>query len=388
MARAPILTAPFVTAAFANFLFFTGLAGYFLLPLHLRELGADESRIGLLMGAYSATAIVAQPLVGAWVDRRGRLAFLGAGAALTAVAGLLFAAAPDRLGLVGPLRILQGAAFSVYFVAMFALVVELVPPERRGQALGVFGISGLTSHAVGPALGEVIVRAWGFRGFFLASAALAVAAGAIMLRVAEPPVRPGASPGGLPAVLAGIAAAPRLPMALGLAFGLGQGVIFTFLPTFAATLQVDRVGLFAVIYAGAALAVRAAGGGLVDTLGPRAVIVPAMALQALGAAVLAAGGPLVARGLAALPLLAACGLLAGTAHGFLYPALTSLVMDLTPETRRGQVLGVYGAFILAGHAGGAMAFGGVAALLGYGPMYGILAALLAAATALAFRLDR
>lgn len=45
-------------------------------------------------------------------------------------------------------------------------------------------------------------------------------------------------------------------------------------------------------------------------------------------------------------------------------------------------------FILSGNAAGAMGFGYLVHALGYGPMFGLLAALLAGACVLAFRLDR
>lgn len=392
MGPPPIFTPAFLTAAAGNFLFFTSLAGFFLLPLHLKELGATEGQLGLIMGGYSGTAIFCQPVVGAWVDRTGRRPFLTSGAALAGAAALAFAAAPDALGLFSVLRILQGLAYSLYFVANFALVVDLVPPERRGQALGIFGISGLTSTAVGPALGELVVRSFGFRGFFLAAGTLAFAAALVSARVVEPASRrsppPRSSPD-LAGLLQGIVAAPRLPMSLAFAFGLGLGVVFTFFPTYAATLGVARIGLFAAAYSVAALTVRALGGQLVDTIGRRAVIIPAMGLQAVGAALLALLAWLVARaGLPVVPLLFVAGLLAGGAHGFLYPALTALVMDITPDDRRGRVLGVFSSFILAGNAAGAMGFGYLVHALGYGPMFGVLAALLAGACVLAFRLDR
>jgi MFS family permease len=373
-----ILTPQFLLAALANFLFFTGLAAFFLLPLHLQALGASEARIGLTMGGYSAVAIVFQPVVGAWVDRAARRPFLLAGAALTAAASASFAIAPDALWLFPWLRVLQGLAFSVYFVANVTLVVDLVPPARRGEALGIFGISGLSSTALGPALGELVIRAAGFRVFFLAT-------------LAEPPrgLPPPTGERGLGAVVQGLRAAPRLPMALGLAFGLGLGVVFTFFPTYAAQLGVQRIGLFAVAYSVAALAVRAFGGRLVDTLGRRAVILPALGLQAGGTLLLAALGLLVTRaGVPALPLFALAGLLAGTAHGFLYPALTALVMDLTPGDRRGRILGVFSAAILTGQATGAIGFGALAHLTGYGGMFLLLTGLLAGACALAFRLER
>ena len=392
MATPSIFTPAFLTAAAANFLFFTGLAGFVLLPLHLRELGATDGEMGLVMGCYSGTAIVVQPLVGAWVDRGARRVFLIVGAVLTAAVAALFAARPDALGLFPLLRGLQGAAFSVYFIANFTVAIDLVPAERRSQALGIFGISGLISGAVGPALGELLVRAAGFRGLFLAGAILPLLAAAISARLEippPPPPRPGAGGEGLAGLVRGVAAAPRLPMTLAAAFGLGQGVMFTFFPTYAFDLGVRWVGLFAVAYSGAALIVRATAGGLADRLGRRAVIIPAMALQAGATVVLAGLGLLThAAGLPAAPFLALAGLVSGAAHGFLYPALTALIIDVTPPERRGRMVGVFMAFILAGQTGGAVGFGHLAHAVGYGAMFAVLGLALTGATALAFRLAR
>lgn len=390
MAHATILTPAFVTASVANFLFFTGLAGFVLLPLHLRELGATDGQLGLIMACYSATAIVVQPLVGAWVDRSDRRAFLVIGAVLTSGVALLFAAVPNTLGLFPLLRALQGVAFSIFFIANFTVVVDLVPADRRGQALGIFGISGLVSGAVGPAVGELLVRAAGFRQLFLAAAALALLAAVISARLRLPP-RPRRTEAGegLAGLLRGLVLAPRLPMILGAAFGLGQGVMFTFFPTYALDLGVRWVGLFAVTYSVAALGVRAAAGGLADSIGRRAVIIPALAIQAAATVLLAGLAPL-SHGLSlpAGPYLAFAGLLAGAAHGLLYPALTALVVDVTPPERRGRVVGVFMAFILLGQAGGAAGFGHLAHWVGYGPMFAILSLVLAGACALAFRLER
>jgi MFS family permease len=77
-----------------------------------------------------------------------------------------------------------------------------------------------------------------------------------------------------------------------------------------------------------------------------------------------------------LPFLFLAGLLAGAAHGFLYPALSALLMDVTPEPRRGSAVGIFSSIFLVGNALGAVAFGSVAHGLGYGVMWSALAVIL------------
>jgi MFS family permease len=235
------------------------------------------------------------------------------------------------------------------------------------------------------------VGAAGFRGLFLAAAVLPLLAAGTSTRLTLPPDPPphAAHRGGLSDLAHGLVSSPPLPMALGAAFGLGNGVMFTFFPTYAVDLGVRWVGVFAVAYSLAALGVRATASGLADAVARRTIIIPALALQA-GATTLLAGLGLLARvfGLPAGPLLGVAGFLAGAAHGLLYPALTALVVDVTPPERRGRVVGVFMAFILLGQAGGAAGFGYLANVVGYGPMFAILTIPLTSAAVLARRLER
>ena len=67
---------------------------------------------------------------------------------------------------LGVLRAVQGVGFSAFFVANYIHVVELVPYERRGWALGIYGLSGLLSTSLAPLAGEFLVRHVGFAWFF------------------------------------------------------------------------------------------------------------------------------------------------------------------------------------------------------------------------------
>jgi len=87
-----------------------------------------------------------------------------------------------------------------------------------------------------------------------------------------------------------------------------------------------------------------------------------------------------------LPFLFLAGFMAGGAHGFLYPALSALLMDVTPERRRGSAVGTFSSVVLVGNAMGAMVFGYVAHGLGYRVMWSALTLLLLSGFALSFRL--
>src|SRR4030095_6874629 len=106
---------------------------------HIEALGGTEVEIGVLMGLYSAMGIICQPLIGPWVDVVGRRPFMLAGAGLNLAASRL-AAAPGGLPLRAVVRALQGIGFSTFFVASFSYVVDIIPPARRGWALGLYGV--------------------------------------------------------------------------------------------------------------------------------------------------------------------------------------------------------------------------------------------------------
>jgi MFS family permease len=375
--RPSSLDDPFLRATVTNFFFCLSLNAFVLLPLYVQRLGGTAIEVGIVMGLYSAVGILCQPLLGPWVDAVGRRPFMVLGPALAIVAALL-ASMAGSIGLLGLVRTLQGLAFSAFFVASFSYVIDLVPPARRGWALGIYGVAGMMATAIAPMGGEWISRRFGFPSLFLVSAVLAGAAGVFVLSVRE--TRP---PGTLPVIgeewLRGsLADVLHLHMGVTVFFGLGAGTIFAFLPTFADGLGVHTLSLFYTAYSGSAMVIRIFGGRLIDTEGRRAVIVPSMYVQAAATAILASLGLFVsaASPVPVLPFLFLAGLLSGGAHGFLYPGLAALVVDRTPEVRRATVVGIFSAMFLVGQTSGAFVFGYVAHAIGYGLMWTILTTVL------------
>ena len=371
-----------------NFFFFLGLNAFLLLPLYIQLLGGNEIEIGLVMGLYSGVGIVCQPLIGPWVDIVGRRPFMLVGIGLTLAAALL-ATVPGGVILLAVVRVLQGVGFSMFFVASFSYVVDIIPPAERGWALGIYGVSGFVATAVAPLLSEWAIRTAGFRILFALSAAVMLVPAVLVWPLREQPRALG-----LPARLAPGAVRAALEdvlhrhMFVTMFFGLGSGTIFAFLPTFAEDLGVTTLSLFYTAYAVSAIGVRVAGGRLIDTRGRRAVIVPSMFVQVAATGLLALLGVLVTRTSATpvLPGLFVTGLLAGGAHGFLYPGLAALVTDTTPAERRAAVVSIFSAMFLVGQTAGAFTFGWVANAVGYGSMWAALTALLLVGCLVALRL--
>ncbi len=366
----------FLRATLTNFFFFSSQNGYVLLPLYVKQLGGTEVEIGLVMGVYSAVGIVVQPLLGPWVDALGRRPFMLAGIGCV-LAATVIAAIADSVPLLVVVRVLQGLGFSAFFVANFSYVIDLIEPARRGMALGIYGISGFASTALAPLVGEWLVRRWGFHALFTASGLVVFVAAWLAWRTREAQRTDVRFVRGFQWMRESLADVFRRHMAVAFFFGLATGTLYTFLPTFADELGVRTIALFYTGYALAAIGIRIGGGRLIDTLGPRAVIVPSMFILAAASAILAATGFAESRHLfvPTLAVVALTGLLAGAAHGFLYPALAALVADDAPPARRGAVIGVFSAVFLCGHAGGAFAFGWFAHTLGYALMWTVLTGL-------------
>jgi len=312
------------------------------------------------MGTYSLTAILSQPLAGALADRFGRKRFLLLGSALGMLASLGFAFSTRLDGRFFLLRLLQGVGFSAFYVSTLTLVADIVPQSRRGQAVGLFGISGLITIALSPALGEQLIYSAGYSAFFQAAAAAAAAGLLTSLWFQD---RSSARTAPVSSSLSSLIPPARFlpPILLSLVFGLVSGTVFVFLPTHAMQVGLSRIGAFYIAYSAAAIGIRLAFGSLSDRRGRRHVILPALLLMALGSLGLV--------WLAAPIGLWVVGVLNGMAHGLLFPALSAYMIDLAESEERGRALGAYSTALLLGSTLASFVFGVIAERLGYPPIF-------------------
>jgi MFS family permease len=369
-----LYTKPFILAAAANFLFFANLNAYTLLPLYIQQLGGREGQLGTIMAMYSVGAILCQPAIGPLVDRFGRKPFLMLGATLVTAASITFLFS-TRLGWhFYVLRFVQGTAFACFMTSNLTLLADLAPASRRAEAVGVFGVSGLVTIALAPAVGEVILRAYGFRALFGATLLLAVATLAVCLvtdvprpMAVESPRRLGAGfwRGFTPVILSGFQ------------FGLANSIVFVFLPPYARHAGLPRVAPFYVVYTTMAVAVRFLGGRLADHLERRQVILPSLIGLSIGVMLFSI--------LQSTWMLVLIAFINGTAHGFVYPATSAMAFDRAPSGARGRALAVFNTAVLAGVTMGSVGFGWFAEAVGYRIAFVALGLCLAAGAGIFWR---
>ena len=371
---------PFVVLWLATLLFYLGFQLLLpVIPLYAAQLGAGEAHVGFIIGVFALAAMVPRPIAGDLADRIGRRPLVLLGTAVFALAPLGYAVVETIPGLL-LLRLFHGTGMGFGPTAATVIATDLTPPDRRGAAMGVYGLASAVALAAGPYLGGELVRRLGFTGTFLT--ATAIEAGALALAWTLPETRPaGGAPAPATARVEPALARGRLarfwhrwfstaavyPSGLVLALYVSYGGLAALLPLFAERRQLGNAGLFFTVYALVSLAVRSPAGRLSDRVGRRAVIAPALAIS---------GVSLVLLGLAATQrtFLAAAALY-GVGFGAAQPALLAMTADRAPPGERGRAMGtLYSAWEL-GISGGSIALGLCATRLGYTATWWIAAAI-------------
>ncbi|MCR3754576.1 MFS transporter [Lentzea californiensis] len=120
--------------------------------------------------------------VGRLGDAMGRRRVLLGGIAVFTVATLLCGLAPNLPFLIAA-RAVQGAGAACMMALTMAMAADAVPEGRTGAAMGLLGTTSAVGTALGPALGGVLVGAFGWRAIFFVIVPLGVLAFALARQV-------------------------------------------------------------------------------------------------------------------------------------------------------------------------------------------------------------
>ena len=339
-------SAAFVMALAANVFFFISFQAFFpVLPRFIAEVVVNQpsdsvgGQVGMASTVVALVAVFARVPAGQLGDRFGRRRFMFVGALCFALAPLIYAASRGMgLFLLG--RAVHGLGLAVFTPSFQALVVDLAPAGRRGEAMGLAGASTSVAFVSAPLAGDWLATTMGYTPFFAASVAAAVLSVALVALIAVPsPSAPAATGGarverstwaGLRLTLKqrGVRAGVLTMAALGIPFG----VFIIFVSLLAEERGIVGVGAVFSVYAVTTFLAQPLAGWLSDRVGRRGMILPGLVLVSLATVIFYLDGSLLA-------LLVAGGVF-GLGGGLTRGGIDALVQDSVPSTLRGTAAAV------------------------------------------------
>jgi MFS family permease len=273
-----------------------------------------------------------------------------AGAALLALGGAAYLLPIGLPGLIAD-RLLLGVGEAALFTAGAGWTVSLSPRERRGQLIGLYGVSMWGGISLGTALGAVLVHD-GYPAVWVFSLAAPLSAVALLALVPAP--APSTTAPRRIALLLRPTALPGTALALGSAGYAGLAAfIVLHLQARGIPAGVAVLSCFSAVYAGSRLVI----GRLPDRYGPRPVATACGIAEAAGLIIIAVAPNL------AVALLGSIAL--GAGFSLLHPSLALMVMNRTDPARQGAALGAYTSFWDLGLAVWGPLTGAVATGFGY-----------------------
>jgi len=355
-----IFTRDFILIWTANFFIFLGFQMTLpTIPIFINELGGSDQIIGIIVGIFTFSALIFRPYAGHALETKGRGIVYLFGLSLFVVSVGTFGFITSIAVLI-LMRIIQGIGWGFSTTAAGTIATDLIPPKRRGEGMGYYGLSGNLALAIGPAFGLTLAGKLSFTYFFLICAGLGLVAFLLSLNIRFKKVDDSMHKTKVARfdVFEKTAVNPSI-----LLFFITAtfGGIASFLPLYAAEKGVSGIQIYFVAYALALMLTRTFAGKLYDQKGDIYVIPPGVILIFIAMLFLA--------WLPNTQMLLIAGVLYGFGFGMVQPALQAWAVDKAPQNRKGMANATFFSFFDLGVGVGAIIFGQLAFLYGYHIIY-------------------
>lgn len=355
-----IWTRDFVLVCLANFFIFLGFQMTLpTLPLFVKELGGSDQIVGIIVGIFTFSALIMRPYAGHSLESKGRrfVYMFGLGVFVLSVGAF---SVVTGIALLLMIRVIQGVGWGFSTTATGTIATDLIPPKRRGEGMGYFGLSGNIALAFGPSLGLTLVGVISFSQLFLICAACGLVAFLLSTKIRYKKVEAAAH--NTATIKFDIFEKTAIQPSLLLFFiTFTFGGIATFLPLHAVNQNVDGIELYFLVYAIFLMISRTFAGKIYDKKGHLYVFLPGT-LLIFFAMILLSWLPDMTT------MLIAAGIY-GLGFGSVQPALQAWAVDKAPGNRKGMANATFFSFFDLGIGVGAIVFGQIAFFYGYGLIY-------------------
>jgi MFS family permease len=326
------------------------------------ELGAGSFGVALAIAAVSPMLLLFQPVAGRIGDRKGRRILIVAGALVASVSITAYTLAGSLETLIA-FRLFTGVGEAMLLVGAATMVMDVTPEKRRGEALSLYSLGLWGGLALGPILGEAVLRDDHFDAVWLLAAGFCFTAAMIGLALPETaPERQTGADLARSRLVHPAAIGPGLVLAVTVFGFAGLG---TFAALYARELGMDGAGAVFLVFSVVVVGTRIVGRQIPDRLGPKRTSGTALVL--ISAGLLTIGVWNVPAGLFAGTVVLAFG------QALAFPALMTLAVNGAPSSERSSVVGTFTAFTELGFAIGALSLGAIASAVGYDGVFVVCA---------------
>ena len=249
-----------------------------VVPLYATSVGAGGIGAGMTTGALMFATVATELATPRLVARFGYQLVFAAGLFLLGAPALALPASASMLAIL-IVCLVRGVGFAISVVVGSSLVASFVPPERRGEGLGLYGVIVQIPAIVGLPLGVWLSGHAGFPTVFVLAAAAGLAGLLALPGLPRRTVVHVESVG----ILEGLRSPALLRPALAFsATAMAAGVVVTFLPL-AVTRNAGNVAALALFaQAVAATVTRWWAGRHGDRHGSAKLLIPALLVSAAG----------------------------------------------------------------------------------------------------------
>lgn len=354
-----------------------------IIPLQGDALGASNTTIGLVMGAYLFTTMFFRPWAGSMIAKFGPIKILRVILVTNGIALILYAVT-DFNGYVVA-RILQGISTAFFSMALQIGIIDSLPEKERSQGISLYSLFSYIPGIVGPLFALMLWQTGDSRYFGAVMISIAILTAVVgytarmtqqdtATATAKPQVKePGARMLGS---FHHLFTNPHLfkCSVLMLVASVVFGSFATFIPLYSAQITYGNAAVFLMIQAATVVVSRLVLRKKIPSDGkwhPSFVAgtLLLLTLAALFVSLSATTGPV---------LFYIGALFIGIAQAILYPTLTTYLTFVLPEAHRNMLIGLFIATADLGVSLGGVVMGPVADMSSYSLMYMICAVLGAA----------
>jgi MFS family permease len=327
-------------------------------PLFVVEgLQMSESHVGIVMGAFSITGVLTRPISGYLLDNIGRRIVLIVALSLFLLCTVGYIFCTTFVVLVA-IRLMHGIGWGLASTSGPTIAADVIPPNRRAEGLGYFGMTMSIGMALGPAIGVFMLKYLPFEDVFIYASVFALIGLVSGLLVKMPPFERKA-----------IHFSPKTLIekrVLGLAFmflcyGISYGSVMGFAILYGKQLNVHNSGLFFLVFAIVMVIIRPMMGKRLDRNGPGHIM-------GVGLLLIAAAIFTLSRATGITLYLMSAAML-GVGGGIVIPLLTAMAMNVVPANRRGAASATIYTCLDIGIGAGGIFLGRIADLWGISTMY-------------------